>query len=163
MKKVFESKIFAYLIWSLIIFTAVLLVFKIGVIVGSRQANFSCQWGDNYHKNFAGPKRGFGGDFNNKEFMDANGLFGQIIKVDGHNFIIRGKNDMEVFIRLNDGTIIKRFKETVAPRDLTINDMAVIIGEPNNVGQIDARFVRLLPPPGAANNLPEPRILPFGF
>jgi hypothetical protein len=42
--------------------------------------------------------------------------------------------------------MIERLRETVKISDLKVDDFVVVIGEPNDSGQIEAKFIRLLPP-----------------
>lgn len=127
-----------------------LFVFKIGTIVGARKANFSCQWSDNYHRNFGGPKEGFLKGFENfrdRDFIEANGAFGQIIKIDANssNLVVKGRNDIEQIILIKDNTTIRHLQNTIKLNDLKIDDNVVVIGEPNSAGQIEAKFIRLMP------------------
>ena len=61
--KFFHSKIFKFLVFGIAGLIVILLVFKVGTLIGFRKANFSYKWGENYHQNFAGPEewifRGF--------------------------------------------------------------------------------------------------------
>lgn len=147
--KFFQSKVFSGFIGGVAGLLLILVVFKAGEVVGSRKADFSCRWGGNYHRNFGGPEGGFFMGFDDRNFIDANGTFGQIIKIDGLNYVIKGRDDMEKVILINDGTIIKRLRDTIKTSDLKVDDYIVVIGEPNDVGQIEAKFVRLMPPPPA--------------
>lgn len=148
--KLFQSKTFKNAILGIAAIIILLFVFKIGIIVGARKANFSRQWSDNYHRNFGGPKEGFLKGFENfkdRNFIEANGAFGQIIKIDvsSSTLAIKGRNDIEKIILIKNNTTIKRFQNTIGLNDLKIDDNIVIIGEPNNAGQIEARFIRLMP------------------
>ncbi len=156
-------KIFGLVIAGMI---AILLIFNIGMNIGFKKAKFSYQWGDNYHKNFAGPKGGFLNDFGHDDFMQAHGVFGQIIRIDGLNLIINGNEKNEKIILINNDTIIRRLRDSLKPTDLKVNDYLVVIGQPNEAGQIEAKLIRLMPPPLAApstnNNFMELRLdMPF--
>src|SRR3989338_5090536 len=81
----FQSKRFTAVIWIIAGLAVLFFVFRLGVIVGYKKASFSYRWGENYQKNFGGPRRGFLGGFfsDRKDFIDSHGAFGQIIKIDG--------------------------------------------------------------------------------
>lgn len=147
----FQSKTFKIIIWIIAGLIIILFVFKLGLTVGLNKARFSYKWGENYHRNFAGPRQGFfrdfGRDFVAKDFIEAHGVFGQIIKIDGSTLIIRGRDDVEKIVVVTDNTIINRFREKIKLTDLKLNDRIVVIGEPNDAGQIEARLIRVLPPP----------------
>jgi len=144
-----QSKMFKILVFGIAGLIAVLLIFQAGMMVGFRKANFSYQWGENYHRNFAGPRGGFFQEFIGKDLIDAHGVFGSIIKIDGSTLIIKGANDVEKIILLKDDSVIKRFQETVKSEDLKIGENIVVIGSPNDSGQIEAKLIRILPAPPA--------------
>lgn len=124
-----------------------LLVFKVGIFVGYKKAQYSYRWGENYHRNFAGPRGGFFGDFRRdfggKDFINPHGTFGSIIKIDDDSLVIKGKDDVEKTIIVSDKTEISRGRQTVKIGELKIDDSVVIIGSPNEQGQIEAKLIRL--------------------
>ena len=141
---------------GLIAFAVVCLIFWIGIFVGGMKARFSYRWAESYHKNFAGPRGGFLDDwrsFPKGDFISAHGVFGQIIKIEESAIIIKDGNNMERIVAVKDGTIIERLRETVKISDLKVDDYIVVIGEPNDSGQIEAKFIRLLPPPPLKGSL----------
>lgn len=145
--KFFQSKVFKRVTLGVAAFIILLIVFGLGTFVGFRKANFSYRWGENYHQNFAGPRGGFFGDFGGKDFINAHGVIGQIIKIDGSTIIIKGMDNIEKIILIKDDTIIERLRETLKPANLKIDDTVVVIGQPNDAGQIEAKFIRLMPAP----------------
>jgi hypothetical protein len=154
--KIFQSKIFKSSLIGLLALIILLFVFKAGTMVGIRKADFSCRWSDNYHRNFGGPKGGFAPGFGDRDFLDANGTFGKIIKIDGQTLVIKGQNDVEKIILADDNTAIKSQRDTVKISDLKIDEYIVVIGEPNDAGQILAKLIRIMPPPGAGPAGPPP-------
>jgi len=137
-------KITLLAIGGLIIF---LFIFKAGMMVGFQKANFSCHWSESYHRNFGGPRGGFPGGFSDRDFMEANGTVGQIIKIASSTLVIKGRGDVEKVILVKDDTVINKFKETITINNLKVDDMVVVIGEPNNDGQIEAKLIRVMPKP----------------
>ena len=153
-----------WIIIGLAVFVIAVLLFGAGMFVGGMKARFSYRWAENYHRNFGGPQGGFMGDWRmmplNSEFIEGYGTFGQIIKIEGSTIVIKGRNDMEKIILLKDDTVIKRLRETIKPIDLKIDDYIVVIGEPNDAGQIEAKLIRLLPPMEASFK-PSPSRMPL--
>lgn len=149
--KIFQSKIFMGIIFGILAFMLLLAAFKAGMMVGIRKADFSCKWSDNYHKNFGGPQEGFLKGFDDKNFMEANGVFGQIIKIDGSTIVIKGRDNTEKSILTDDSTVIRRLKDTIKISDLKNDEYIVVIGEPNDSGQIIANFIRVMPPNPSAS------------
>lgn len=121
-----------------------LLTFRAGMIVGYHKAMFSYRWGENYHRNFGGPRFGF---FSNsgRDFIESHGTFGQVIKIDSTTLVVKGRDDVEKIIVITKDTAIRRGIDNIMPIDLRVDDPVVIIGTPNNDGQIEARLIRVMP------------------
>ncbi|MFA4936821.1 MAG: hypothetical protein WC575_00810 [Patescibacteria group bacterium] len=150
--KFLQSKIFLTTTWIIGIIIILLCVFQVGVMVGARKAGFTYRWGENYHRNFAGPRSGFPlPGLDDRDFIEANGIIGQIIKLDSNSLIIKGRDNVERVVLVNDQTNILRFKDEINYSDLKIDDFVVIIGEPNDTGQIEAKFIRIMPQPPLSN------------
>lgn len=122
-------------------------VFKVGEIVGARKADFSYRWSDNYHKNFGGPKQGFMQGFRDRDFIEANGVVGQIIKIASSTLAIKGRGDIEKIVLINQDTVIKKLRETINANSLNIDDMVIVVGVGNSQGQIEAKLIRVMPKP----------------
>ncbi len=158
-----KSRTFVVII--VILFSLALLVgvFTLGAAVGYRKARFSYAWGENYSRNFGGPREGFMGnfakDFSGRDLIDAHGTFGQILKTDSSALIIKGPDNVEKSVLIKDDTTIQRLRETIKPGDLKINDNVVVIGDPNNSGQIEAKFIRVMPfMPTPSMPMPGPKM-----
>jgi len=151
--KFFNSKKFRAVFIAIALFAVFLLVFKIGVFVGYKKAQFSYRWGENYQRNFAGPRRGFFGNikrgFEDKDFINAHGTFGEIIKIDTATsseksiLIVKGKDDAEKTIIISNKTIIIKGRDAVKSNDIKVDDRIAVIGSPNEQGQIEARLIRV--------------------
>ncbi|MBU6414658.1 hypothetical protein KGQ34_00205 [Patescibacteria group bacterium] len=127
---------------------ALLAAFKAGEFVGYRKARFSYQWEENYHRNFAGPGKGFFGNFlrgfGDRDFINSHGTFGAIIKIDGNTVIVKGKDEAEKIILVSASTTtIESRRETLQASDLKVDDQVVVIGSPNEQGQIEAKLIRV--------------------
>ena len=123
-----------------------LLAFKAGEVVGYHKARFSYQWAQGYHRNFGGPRHGFFDDFSDKkDYINAHGTFGNVIKIDGDTLIISSQSNAEKVILINDKTLILRNRETIKASDIKIDDRVLVIGSGTAQGQIEAKFIRLLP------------------
>lgn len=155
----FRSKIFKAALIAIGITALLLLSFKAGEFVGYKKARFSYRWAENYHQNFGGPRDGFMRgpigkfmpehmesfmrDVAGKDYMNAHGITGAILKIDGDTMIIQGQDDIEKTVLISDNTIIKKHRETIAFGDLKVNDTIVIIGSPNDQGQIESKLIRI--------------------
>jgi hypothetical protein len=160
--KLFQSlwfKIVLGIIFALILF---FLGFKAGMLVGFRKADFSYKWGENYHRNFGGPQKGLWGNLNGDDFMSANGTFGQILKISDNILTIKDRSNTEKSILVDDKTAIREFNQDLKISDLKVDANIVVIGEPNEQGQINAKLIRVLPaqdqlPPNGQPLPPLPR------
>lgn len=161
--KFFKSKIFKAILWCLAGLIVFLFIFKAGLMVGFKKANFSYRWGENYHRNFAGPRGGFfkefARDLNERDFIGGHGVFGQIMNIGSSTLAIRSRDNVEKIVLIKDNTVIERFRDAIKAADLKVNDYIIVIGEPNSAGQIEAEFIRLAPPPPMGmGNMFEKRI-----
>jgi hypothetical protein len=147
MKDFFESKSFKIITWALAVLLVLSFIFKAGMVVGEMKADFSCRWSDNYHKNFNAPRAGFGPKMGDKDFLEANGALGKIMKIEGDTLVVSGPDEVEKSVLIKDDTIIKRFRDNIKKADLKIGEVVVVIGEPNISGQTEAKLIRIMPAP----------------
>jgi len=133
------------LIVGLAVFIVLILVFGAGVKVGTLKARYSYLWANNYHKNFAGPRGGFLGNwrrFPAGDFIGGHGTFGEIIEMKDNGFVIKGQENAEKVVIVNQGTSIVEGREVIKD-GLKVGDRVVVIGSPNEEGQIEAKFIRV--------------------
>lgn len=157
----FKSKIFTGILIGLSIAIAFLILFNLGMFVGYHKADFSYRWSENYHRNFAGPRQGFMAEMEGRDFIDSHGIVGQIIKIDGSAIVIKGRDNIEKVISISAETAIHSLRQSIKINELKINDLIVVIGDPDNSGNISAKLIRVLPPPPgllppADNTIPLP-------
>ncbi len=130
---------------AILCFVVIVFVFGVGIFVGQERAQFSFRWAENYHRNFGGPSQGVFGNFPDQDFTNSHGIFGSIIKIDGNSLIIKGQDNIEKTAVISNGTTIINQSGEMQPSWLKVNDRVVIIGSPNDQGQVDAKFIRVLP------------------
>ncbi len=152
LKNLVQSKNYKIIMISLASLAVIFLTFTAGMSIGFHKARFSYQWGENYHKNFIGPRggmfRGMLGDFGGKDFIDSHGASGQILKIDGSELIIKGQDGVEKIIVVKEDVAVLHLRETVKPSELKVDDYITVIGSPTSDGKIEAKFIRVLPAPG---------------
>ncbi len=123
-------------------------VFRLGVVVGHRQANFACQWSDNYTRIFGPPQAlPMMHDFMRDGFMHGGGIMGSIIKIDGQNLVIKGEDGAEKSVLIDDKTILRQAQDDIKASDLKVDDKVTVIGQPDSQGQIDAKLIRVFENP----------------
>ena len=145
----FQSNLFKGIIIGIAGLLVLMFVFSLGVFVGSKRAEFSFRWADEYHRNFGGPQGGIFGDFMgmDREFPNANGSFGQIIKIDttANTLTIKDPSNVEKNILVDAKTNIVLQRNNIKLSDLKVDDNIVVVGEPNSSGQIEAVLIRVMP------------------
>jgi len=151
-----QSKTFRRVLWGIGIAIILLAAFKAGEFVGFRKASFSYRWGENYYRSFTGPRGGFFGELGGRDFMMGHGTSGTIVKVATSTLVVQDRDNAEKVILITKNTVVNRFRDTIPASDLKENDNVVIIGSPNDAGQIEAKLIRVLPPPGVPGAFPGP-------
>ena len=145
-KKLFYNPdVLKWVIVGLVGFIVIILIFSVGMKVGTLKAKYSYNWAESYHKNFAGPRGGFLGawrGFPAGDFIGGHGAFGEVIEISDNGFVVKGRGDVEKIIIISEETVIKIGSETVED-GLQIGDRVVIIGSPNEDGQIEAKLIRV--------------------
>ena len=144
MKEFFKSNHANKLLIVLAAVVVILFVFVAGIFIGHEKGKFSRDWGENYLRNVMG-QRGRGTmDFGRPGFSAHSGL-GQILKIEGNNLVVKGQDNVEKVIVISDKTIIRKFNQSLKLADLKVDDNIVVIGSPDNQGQIQARLIRVMP------------------
>ncbi|MDO8600801.1 MAG: DUF5666 domain-containing protein [bacterium] len=142
-----QSKKFKIALIVLGALIVLLAAFRAGEFVGYKKARFSYMWGENYHRNFAGPRGGFFGDvrrgFEDGDFISAHGTFGSVISIDGSTLVIKGEGDVEKTILVSDKTMIESRREPLRISGLRVDDRVVVIGSPDEQGRIEAKLIRV--------------------
>jgi hypothetical protein len=142
-----KSKIVQKTIISIGIVVVVLIILLVGVKIGEHRARFSGQFGDNFERNFMGPKTGMMGGFLNERSVGGHGVIGNIVSIKLPQLIITGPDNLEKTILVSTSTVIRQFQNNIKNYDLKIGDSVVVIGNPNDKGQVEAKLIRIMPAP----------------
>ncbi len=125
-----------------------LMILQAGIFVGYRKAAFSYRLGDNYYQTFNGHRgnlmMGFPQD---GSLPNSHGAIGKIVKIELPNFVVVDVAGVEKTILIESDTAIRKFRNEIKPNDLKVDDYVAVIGSPNDQSQIEARFIRVMPPP----------------
>lgn len=153
-KDIFKANHLNKLLITLAIAVVIVFIFILGIFVGHEKGRFSREWEQNYCGNMMGPG-GPGGrgmmNFDRPGFNPHNG-FGQIIKIENNQIIVKGQDNVEKIIIVNDKTIIREFDKSLKLADLKVDDNIIAIGRPDNQGRIEAGLIRVMPAPAANNS-----------
>lgn len=122
----------------------ILVIFQAGVFVGYKKSEFSKHWGDNYSIIF-GERRGIPGMPFIDDLTPAHGVTGKIIKIDLPSFIVEGTDNIEKSVLIKDDTSIRQSRSNFKASDLKVGDFVIVIGAPDQNGQIEAELIRITP------------------
>ena len=117
--------------------------FQLGVMIGYRKAMFSYRWGEEYHRNFGGPARGFMPNPRQEPFFGGHGTTGIVLTVDGSEISMRGEDGVERIVVMTDHTKISRARTPAKKEDIKPNERIVVIGRPTDQAKLEALFIRL--------------------
>ncbi|MFH1183068.1 MAG: hypothetical protein V1690_02290 [Candidatus Moraniibacteriota bacterium] len=139
-----SAKIVALIVGAILI---ALLGFAGGMSAGFHKARFSCNWGENYERNFMGPSQrepmGFFRDFEGREMRNAHGLAGKIISITDNKLIIQDRDNKENTVSVTDKTKIKQRRDELEIGDLKQNDEIIVVGNPDDNGVVNADLIRV--------------------
>ncbi|MDR3643311.1 MAG: hypothetical protein P4L74_06840 [Candidatus Doudnabacteria bacterium] len=141
-----HSRLFKFLALSLIELIVLIGVFALGINIGLHKARFTYAWINQYPKNFGGPQPAqFMPVPPGNVFFNSHGVSGQILSTNGtSSLIIKDSDNNEKTVLIGTGAVIRENFETIQPQSLKAGQEIVVIGEPNQQGQIQARFVRVI-------------------
>ena len=123
-----------------IAFTAVTIL-AIGIAIGHQKARFSYRWGQNYDRQFGGPKRAIPGG--PQGFFGGHGTAGIVIKKNSKSLVVQSRDNAEKVILISDDTKIVERRQEIKLKDIKEDDNIVVIGSPDNKGRIKARLIRI--------------------
>ncbi len=142
-KKALSSKVSTGILIGVGSLIVAVLVFSAGISVGFHKASFGRTWGENYERNF-GMRSGrfmFGRD----NFPVSHGAVGKIVKIELPSIIVEGSDNTEKVVIMDNNTKIQKQMATINENGLSVDDYVVVIGSPNSQGQIEAKFIRVMP------------------
>lgn len=145
LKNISESKTVQKIIIIIGIIIVVLGILFVGMNIGERRARFAGQFGQNYERNFLGPRGNMmGGGYFGMMTPGGHGAIGNILSINLPQIIINGPDNLEKTILISASTTVRQFQQNIQSSDLKVGDSVVIIGNPNNSGQIEAQFIRIM-------------------
>ena len=138
-----------WLVWVLVAageLALLLLVFRIGEVIGVNRANFDTAWGQNYVRFFGQPRPGFFEEVGElPPPIPAFGNTGVVLTV-GQNMLVMQDNRMnEKTIAISSSTTIREGTGTIDLNNIPAGANIVVIGAPSKQGEINARFIRVFP------------------
>lgn len=159
LKDIHNSKTVRGIIIGLGIAVLVLGIFKLGQVSGYHKAKFSQRFGDNFNRNFVDPREGgFLKDFSDRRNLPGgHGAVGKIVSIALPLIVVAGPDNIEKTIVVSDSTEIHMYRDDINTKDLNIGDFIVVLGNPNDSGQVEAKLIRTVPPP--PDKLPNNKLI----
>lgn len=124
-----------------------LLIFQAGMMVGYHKARFAGNFGNNFERNFLGPRDHGMGMMFGKKMPGGHGAVGKIINIALPELTIAGPDNLEKTISIGTSTLVRRFQDETQASTLKVGEFVVVIGNPTTAGQIEAKLIRVLPTP----------------
>lgn len=130
-------------------------VLKVGISIGEHRARFAAQFGDSFERNFLGPRSGMMGVRFAPIMPNGNGAIGEIISLNLPQAVISGPDNLEKTVIIGTSTAIRRFQENIRSADLKTGDWVIVIGNPTDNGQVEAKLIRVMPKPSQEFTKPK--------
>ncbi len=146
-KDIHKSKTVRGIVIGIAGIIVLLVVFHLGQISGYHRARYAEHLGENFNRNFSDPRGGwFPHGLSDRGLPPGgHGAVGEIVSLSLPQFIVAGPDNLEKTIIVSTSTKIREFQEEIKPDDLQKGSRVVVLGEPNDSGQIQAQFIRVIP------------------
>lgn len=152
-KEFFSSKT---LRWTISVLGGLIIIvgsFALGIRVGLQEAKFTESWAKNYPNNFGGSRPILPPPQERNQIINSHGIVGTILSIDKDlkTLVIKGSDNVEKTVTLENETTIRENFDTLTAKDLKSGQTIIVIGEPQEQGsasgQIEAKFIRVLSQP----------------
>ncbi|HUC31257.1 MAG TPA: hypothetical protein VMR99_01040 [Candidatus Paceibacterota bacterium] len=144
MNNFLESKKVRAVLWILGGLIILFIVFGLGIVVGYDRAGFAAGFNNNYFRIFYGAQPGGPVGLMTPPMPVAmHGVVGTVIDLGTSTISVKDQKDNEQSVAVSSGTVIRSGASDVTIGSVAIGDQIAVIGEPNNEGQIVARFIRI--------------------
>jgi len=134
------------IILSLALILIALIIFSAGIFVGYHKASFGRDWDNSYRQGPGNPNSPFAPFMRNDDNMNPHGAIGQIVSIKLPLMMIKGPNTAEQIVIIGSSTTLRMMRGTASTSDIKVGDFVTAIGEPNDRGEIQASFIRIIPP-----------------
>ena len=144
-KEFIKSKTFSIIIYAVGGLLVALFIFQAGIFVGYRSAAFSIRWNNAHNGDIRDPQSIFAPFGRDMDDMNPHGAIGEIISVQLPEMMVKGSSGNEVIILIGSTTSIRSMRNQASTSDLVAGEQVVTIGVPDENGQIQAAFIRIIP------------------
>jgi len=152
-KTFFQSNSISKIILILSVLLIILVVFQAGFLVGYNKGVFSNNWSKNYMMRGPDDTRSFFAPFmHDDDDVNPHSAAGEIVSINLPTIVIKGPGRAEEIVIIGNDTTIRNFRQSASTSDLVVGKSVVVIGQPNDKGQINASLVRIIPIPKMASS-----------
>lgn len=153
MSNFLESRKVRAVLWILGGLIVLFVVFGLGIAVGYERAGFAAGFDRNYYRIFfGGLPTGPVGLMAPPMPAAMHGVVGAVIDIGTSTISVKDQGDNEQSVAVSSGTVIRNGNDTITIGDIVLGDTIAVIGEPNDQGQVDARFIRVISNPSSTTN-----------
>ena len=114
------------------------------IIFGYRRATYSFIWHENYNKDALQPVSFMAPFMHDEDDVNPDSAIGNIVSMHIPFLLIKGKYQSERTVIVGSTTSIRFADRIASTTDLTMNRQIIAIGTPDDKGQIQATFIRIL-------------------
>lgn len=147
LKNIHKSKTVRGVLVGVGVTILVLVIFQAGMVMGYHKARFAGAFGNNFERNFIGSRGGGMKMMFNGAMPSGYGAVGEIVSINLPQIIVSGPDNIEKTVTVSTTTSIRRFRDEIQASELVAGEFVVILGNPNESGQIEANLVRIMPAP----------------
>jgi len=136
---------FHKIIVALGILFVILVIFGAGVIVGYEKGEFSERWDKNYPEIMSGQRAPmYTNMIRDNSTPVAHGAFGQVIANNFPSIVLKGPQEIEKVVIISSTTIIRYMHQNASSSDIKEGVWVTALGIPDEKGQINASFIRIM-------------------
>lgn len=140
-----KSRSFRVVVTALLVVLVAAVIFQAGMFVGYRRATFSYHWNEMYTRGPGDPHSVYAPFMGDDMNPNPDGASGEIVSVHLPEIMIKAPSQNEKVVIISPDTIIRRMRAMGSSSDLTSGTQVIVVGKPDDQGDIRASFVRIFP------------------
>ena len=145
-KNIAHSGALKKIVYSIAVLILLLVTFQIGEYVGFKKAAFSDRIGADYFRQISG-RGGLIFGVRSGDFENAHGVIGKIISMSSSTMVVEDHNGLDKTVVFSTSTDIHGVGDDLS-HVLQVGDVVVVFGSASSTSSVvDARLIRILPPP----------------
>ncbi len=153
-KSAFQSATTKKILAIIFILIVVIFVFNVGEEFGYHKAEVMEQMSSGYGHTFAPHDMRHNGPFGylSDDQTGTHGVAGKVVSMTENKILVADNEGIEKTVLTDSNTIIRKQRDTITEAEIKPDDFVIVIGTPNNSGQITAKIIRIVPSPQIPEN-----------